>query len=59
MLTIKQIFQDKVRHENFLFFFNSKREKMKLKEKNNKFVSNFFFKSEKKKHVRIRDKSNM
>jgi len=29
---------------------------IKLKEKNNKFVSNFFFKSEKK-HVRIRDKS--
>jgi len=44
MLTIKQIFQDDVRHENFFFFFNSKREKMKLKEKNNKFVSNFLFK---------------
>ena len=48
MLTIKQIFQDEVRHENFLFFFNSKREKMKLKEKNNKFVSNFFLKRKKK-----------
>jgi len=34
MLTIKQIFQDEVRHDqNFLFFFISKRENMKLKEK--------------------------
>jgi len=33
-LTIKQIFQDQVRHENFLFFFfNSEREQMKWKEK--------------------------
>jgi len=33
MLTIKQIFQNEVRYENFLFFFNCKREKIKLKEK--------------------------
>jgi len=41
MLTIKQIFQDEVRHENFFFFFNSKREKMKLKEKKSLYPTSF------------------
>jgi len=49
MLTIKQIFQDEVRHGNFLFFFNNKREKMKLKEKIISLYPTFYFLKAKKK----------